>query len=496
MKTLLISPFCDDPCYPLYLPSENLGLGYLASHLRQKGIYVDIFDANMLEVSASEIPSRMPIHQYQFVGIATSAHILIWEAKRIAAEIKKENETAHITIGGHYPTFCHRQILENDPNIDSIIRGDGEQTIVELVERLFAGLPLDNLLGVTFRNSSGKVVVNSPRPFMHDLDALLWPARDTLAYLKGLGHSWPTQISSSRGCYANCAFCDIRAFYGRNWRARNEKNVVDEIEHLHREFGSKIFRFSDDEFLGPKPHGPKRARAIAREIIRRGLEVELMIDARAHAVDEDLFQLLKEAGVVDCLIGIESGVDRILRLYKKGACVSQNVHAIETLRKIGISLNLAFIMFDPRMTFAELRQNFQFLKEHEIMTVDSLKSWLWPLFGTSVVDQLQSQGVITKVNLDGIEYKFIDSGVERMFRIVSRCKEITYPLERLLFFARKHGTLSPPEMDAVSAHNLALWIELFEEALADSTWDDFEGVRKVTEAIRQDVEYRIKRIMT
>jgi anaerobic magnesium-protoporphyrin IX monomethyl ester cyclase len=481
MKTLLISPFFEDSRYPLYLPSENLGIGYLASYLRTHGLAVDILDANMLELSAEEVATQVKEACHDVVGISVSFQASINEVRQVAMHIKDDLPSTHITIGGHFPTFRHRHILEVDENIDSVVRGDGEDTLLELVIALDLKKPLDGIDGLSFRSAAGQVVSNNPRALRQDLDELPCPARDTLQYVKELGHPWPTQVSSSRGCYANCIFCDIRAFYGRNWRARDPIKVVDEIEWLNKEFGSKTFRFTDDEFIGPRArsglNGPERARRIASEIIKRGLNIELMIDARPEVIEVELFKLLKGAGTIDCLIGIESGVDRILKLYNKGADVSHNLKAIEILRELGISLNLGFIMFDPRMTFAELHQNYQFLVDNDIVTVDSLRSWLWPLFGTPVVGHLRSQGLIIEETLGNLKYRFLDASVERAFQIISECTGITYPLDRALFVARKFNQLSQSGLQVVTQENRSLWTDIFEMALVASETFDLAWVK-------------------
>lgn len=478
MKVLLISPFFENPSYPLYLPSESLGLGYLASYLRMHDIEVDILDANMLGLLAEEVAAQARKLSYQLIGISVSFHLLIEEASRISMKIKKDLPSIHITIGGHFATMRHKQILQVDHNIDSVVRRDGEETLLEVVKALDKKKSLENIKGLSFRNRLGNVIVNDDRALCQNLDEFPYPARDTLQYVQELGHSWPTQILSSRGCYGNCTFCDIRAFYGGKWRARSAIKVVDEIEWLIKEFGSKVFRFTDDEFIGPKPYGPAHARRIASEIIRRGLTVELMIDARPQAVDKDLFKLLKEAGAIDCLIGVESGVDRILKLYNKGSNVSYNLRAMEILNDLGISLNLAFIMFDPRMTLDELRQNYHFLLDNDIVTVDSLRSWLWPLFGTSVVEQLRADELVIAETLECVKYRFLDNAVGKVFQIVSICSKITYSFDRALFSARKFKRLTLSDLDIILEANKTLWIDIFETALTEYEGFDFVWVEK------------------
>jgi radical SAM superfamily enzyme YgiQ (UPF0313 family) len=484
MRALLIAPSFENPRYPLYLPSENLGIAYVASSLRHRGFAVDLIDANMLEASADTLLSYLPSHDYGIVGIAVPFQTVVDEALLVASLVKGQWPDCHVTVGGHFPTFRDVAILESSPDVDSVVRGDGEETFSELALAVFEKRSLHFIAGLTFRDKSGRIITNLPRTPPDDLDSLPYPARDTLRDIQRAGHPWPTQISSSRGCYASCAFCDIRQFYGRTWRARAPVKLVDEIQYLQTEYGSKRFRFTDDEFIGPRPgkglHGPTRAREIALEILRRGLTVELMIDARPEAVDRSLFTLLREAGTIDCLVGVESGVDRILKLYSKGATVRHNIDAVRILRDLGISLNLGFIMFDPRMTMAELRANYHFLIEQDIATVDSLRSWLWPLYGTPVVEQLRAAGLVTNETLGDVFYRFADPTVGEVFDVVSRCTKITFPFDYALFTARKRKTISVRSVDDLSAELLSLWKQIFEEALRQPLSFDYDSVRRAT----------------
>lgn len=465
------------------MPSENLGLAYIGSYMKKNGIKVDILDANMLEISAKRINKYFDYKKYILIGIGVSSNLLIYEAIEIAQEIKKLNKNIHITIGGHFASFQHYEILKNYINIDSVVRKDGEETIVELVDSLYIGAELKNINGLSYRDHNGNIIVNIDRELIADLNKIPWPSRDSLNYLQELGHSWPTQITSSRGCYGNCSFCDIRAFYGRSWRGRSAIDVVNEIEYLHNRFGSKMFRFTDDEFIGPKPHGVKRAEKIANELIKRNIKVELMIDARVQAVEKKLFRLLKKAGVTNCLVGIESGVDRILKLYNKGTSVAKNIYAIEILKDIGIRIDLAYIMFDPRLTLQELNQNYQFIKENDIITTESLKSWLWPLDGTPIRRQLIDEGLINLRPFNNYSYNFLDPYVDHIFRFIEKCKEITFELERKLFLSKKHLLLNEIEFENVSKKNLNLWINIFESCLSNPEISDVNGIVKKTKSI-------------
>ncbi len=481
MRVLLVAPFFEELGYPLYFPSENLGLGYLAAVLREEGVETDIVDANMLGLRAEDLPAHLGARRYDVVGVAIPFQGAVGEARRLARVAADTWPAAHVTAGGHFPTFAHVALLREDRFIRSVVRQDGEDTLRDLVLALDAGRDPEAVAGLSFKDSSGRIVVNPPRPFRADLDTLPWPARDTLRRVEEVGHLWPTQICSCRGCYAACTFCDISEFYARSWRARDPIRVVDEIEHLHREFGSRVFRFSDDQFVGPpvgedSRDGPGRARRIAREVIERGLDVELMISARDELVTPDLFADLAAAGVVDCLVGVESGVDRILELYHKQCTVRDNEEAIRCLREVGIRPRIAFIMFDPRMTLAELRANFDFLVRNGVAGTDALRSRLWPLVGTPLVVELRRQGLVTEESLGHVGYRFADAEVGRIFGAVTECARRSFAVEQALFHAQRDGALGAAEAESLLESLRVTWVGIFGECLGGATPSDLDFV--------------------
>ena len=416
-RVLLIAPYFVNSEYPTYLPSENLGLGYIAAFLRKNDIDVDILDANMQSIKSENILEYLDLDKYFLIGISSSFQQLLDESVIIANKIKEVKPDIHVTIGGHFPTFEHYNILKKYKCFDSVSRGDGEFSITELALKLENNENILNIDGMSFLENS-EIIINKDRKLVN-LDVLPWPARDTLTYVMNHNHNWATQLTTSRGCYGNCLFCDIRAFYKGCWRARDYMDVVDEIEYLINTYGCSTFRFTDDEFLGPNPQGPERARKFAQEIIRRDIKANFMISARAEDVNEELFTLLAQAGVNDCLIGVESGVDRILKLYNKKTTVQQNQDCIDILRKLNIKLNLAYIMIDPRMTIEELKQNYEFLKRNDIITIDSLRSHFWPLYGTPALKQFESDNLIKSRSINKVEYYFVDKEVEYVFNKIN-----------------------------------------------------------------------------
>ena len=462
-KVLLLAPLFVNPEYPTYLPSENLGIGYIAGYLRKQGIETDIFDANMYGIKTKEIIKYINVNEYVYIGISASFQNLMEEVMVISNEIKKKSPHTHISLGGHFPTFRHQEILESCRNIDSVMRGDGEITAYELYIKLLNFEKPKDILGISYRDGNN-IVINRERPLVSNLDSLPWPARDTLEFVKKRNHTWATQLTTSRGCYGNCLFCDIRSFYQQHWRARSVKNVLDEVEYLINQYGCNMFRLTDDEFIGPYPEGYNRAMEFAEEIVNRKINAKFMISARAEDIDEELFIKLKQANVVDCLIGIESGVDRILKMYNKKITVKQNQECIDMLKKIGISLNLAYIMFDPRMTYDELIQNYRFLKKNDAITIDALRSWFWPLYGTPALTQFEKENLITKKTLNDVKYRFLDKDVEKVYKDIRKLCVRVFGIDQM-FQKAIIQNINPVKCDILNKKYQKYWEKYFEVVL-------------------------------
>ena len=360
MRVVLVDPA---PRRGIREAYESLGIAHIASFLRAGGHEVTLISSALRCLSVRATLRAIRKADAEVIGFS----VLEVHAKRALAMVdalRDAGSKAHITLGGHFPTFNHKKLLRRYEGIDSIVRGEGERTFLELVERLSHNESLDGIEGLSFREVV-KIQVNPPRALIEDLDTLPFPARD-FAPLVLRQHS-PLSISASRGCYANCSFCSIRAFYdqspGPKWRTRSPERVVDEMEALVQRFGRSPIGFVDDQFVGPGKKGKEWAVQLGEEILRRKLGVPFTCSCRVNDIDPDLFGLLKEAGLTRVFIGIESGTERGLLTFNKRTTIAQNVHALATLDKLGIGYKIGFIFFDPYTTFEEVKQNFRFLSD-------------------------------------------------------------------------------------------------------------------------------------
>jgi len=403
-------------------PYEHLGLGYLAACLRQSGINTIIWDMLLMGSDAGQIAEKVQQEQVGLIGVSITFQ---QSATEVLAKIRQLKELTQVplVVGGIYPTFAAQELMTLCPEIDYIVKGEGEETLPELVHTLFAGGDVKKVPGLLGR--TGATLWESPdRPSAAKLDELPWPARDTLPQI--LEKTGCASILSSRGCYGRCSFCSVDAFFSRfgpKMRLRSAGDVLAEMEYLQKEYGVKNFAFNDAEFIGSKGRGRARAKEIAEGILARGWQIQFSIQCRVNDVEEELFTLLKKAGLRKVFLGVESGSQAVLDRFQKDATVEENLKALKILADLDIFVAMGFIMFDDRTSFNELAENMQFLQQVRAVTgkaylakVDPVSKVL-PFAGTSVEARLKEEKRYRGNSL-AFDYAIKDPLVEVLYRLL------------------------------------------------------------------------------
>lgn len=348
-KVLLINPpnnFISD--YP------PLGLGYLASTLEKDGFNVKIFDMAKWswDKDFNEISKVIKKEEPFIVGITslTDSRLSSFKMVKLVKEIIPESK---IVMGGPHPTFLYEQILQNFP-VDFIVRGEGEITFLELTNKLATNTSPKDVKGIAFKDNE-KIIKNPDRPLITNLDCVPFPAYHLLdmdSYMRENLAPWMIQIEkeeaikikkgyiiTSRGCPFNCIFCSTSKFWGRMFRARSPRNVVDEIEFLHEKYKINYFFIIDDTFTIDQ----QRVVEICKEILQRKLDIFWMAETRPDYVSDELFYWMRKAGCNLIEFGVESGSPLILKKIKKQISISQIIKAFKLAKKYNLK-TLAFIM--------------------------------------------------------------------------------------------------------------------------------------------------------
>jgi anaerobic magnesium-protoporphyrin IX monomethyl ester cyclase len=386
-----------NPPYPKgahqHPPFTPLGLGYLAAILLKNKYKVDVIDCQVLNTSYKEVKQKLIKRKPDIVGI-TSTTLTYKSALQIAKIAKELNPNCLTILGGCHATFWDNKVFQDSQYIDIIVRGEGEQTILELVDRFEKDKPFHDVLGITCKN--GKEIVQNPlRPYIEDLDSLPFPAHHLwqISHLKKYGKViFP--VMTSRGCTFWCEFCTAVRMFGRRYRARSPKNVVDELEFLQKNYGAEQFTFYDDTFTVNQA----RTAEICEEIIKRNLKIEWDCETRVDMVSKELLQKMKKAGCFAVWYGLESGSQKLLNAMGKGISLNQVLRAFKWTKDVGLMAVVGVILGSPNETKETAWETIEFV---ERLNPDDVGYYIaTPYPGTPMYDAVKEKGWLRVTDFD------------------------------------------------------------------------------------------------
>jgi anaerobic magnesium-protoporphyrin IX monomethyl ester cyclase len=401
--------------------SENLGIGYLSAVLNETGYNTRIFvhkdnNEEILEALKEEDPA--------IVGFSVIYQYYIDKFISLVNFLRKEGITAHFTAGGHYPSLKYKELLGFTDSLDSIVRFEGEYTLLELADCISSGEDWRQIKGIAYKRGD-KIITNSLRPFEKDLDKFPFPVRSPLREY-AFGKNFTT-IIAGRGCIHSCSFCNLREFYrqsnGPVKRIRRPEMVVSEMVHLYKEKRCSVFLFEDDDFPVKTSRGSDWIIRFCNELSRKGLSNKILwkINCRADEVEEELFDLMKNNGLYMVFIGIDDGTDAGLRSLNKRITVEKNLEGINILRKLGIGFDYGFMLFQPVTTFRTLHENLDFL--HQLCNDGYnpvMFNKLRPYYETRVEKELVESGRM-KGKPGYYDYDFLEEPMNHYYDFITDC---------------------------------------------------------------------------
>lgn len=318
-------------------PHPPLGILYLSSHLKRRGLDVGVFDGTFR--AFDDFARTVERDRPRVVGIAVN---LMTKRHALRMIPIARRGGAKVVLGGPDPPH-HAEAYLN-AGADVVVIGEGEQTIEELLPALAAGRPLEGITGIAFKAADGTVVRTAPRALLADLDAQPFPDRDAIdlpAYLDawrrhhGVG---TVSLITARGCPYTCTWCS-RSVFGETHRRRSVVNVADEVESIVDRYRPERLWYADDVFAIHRGWTLK----YAAELARRRLRLPFECISRAERIDDDVADALVSLGCFRVWIGSESGSQRILDAMKRKVTLDQVREASARLKRRGIEVGM-FIM--------------------------------------------------------------------------------------------------------------------------------------------------------
>ncbi len=349
-----------------------LGILYIAAFLEREGIEVEIIPADILNLSWRQIARKIEADRADIIGV-TSTTENRFQSFKLLQIARQTNPQAVTVLGGPHASMAPEDALIHFPEIDVVVRGEGELTMVELCRALEGGKRnfdrLKKIEGISYRHN-GQIIANPPRALIADLDSLPYPAFHLIPFEKynfkipvlGKGLLPAINMMTSRGCPFNCNFCATPVNWGRHVRAMSPLRVIEEIEFLIERYGAKVIYFYDDTF-NLSSH---RVEEITGLMIERRLPINWCCEVRIDLMSKELLTRMKEAGLFQISFGLEAGSERIRNeIINKKIKIEDFHNLVSWCRELEIIPSAFFIFSHPTETWEEAQETIKIIEEYQ-----------------------------------------------------------------------------------------------------------------------------------
>jgi magnesium-protoporphyrin IX monomethyl ester (oxidative) cyclase len=399
-----------------------LGIMYLAAVLEQNNYFPKILDCLIHPESTFTIQGDREIHgipekriikiieqeKPDLVGITCPFTAQIDSAIRIAGLVKRIDRKITTVIGGSHSSIRGTNLLEKCENIDIAVKGEGENTFLQIAEHLEKNTELSSIQNIVYRDQTGKIKQTASGGYIMDLDALPYPAYhlvDMRLYFDLLDQGMMTRPSnqkrsisliSSRGCPFNCVFCSIHLHMGKKWRAHSAEYIVDHIEYVVTKYDVKHISFEDDNLT----LDIERARSIFSGIIEKNIKItwDAPNGIRADRMDEAFIRLMKKSGCIELIIGVESGDQAVLdKIIDKKLDLNSVIKIAAICKKLKIKTQAFFVIGIPGEKGENIKKTLDFAlmlkKKYGVIPNMNIAT---PLFGTRMYDIAKKNNYLVK----------------------------------------------------------------------------------------------------
>ena len=434
--------------------------GYLVNHSRRDNPVWDELRRVLQEVKPHVVGITCLVASYP-------------SALHVAAVVKEELPTCKTVIGGPHPNALPAEVAQM-PNVDAVVFGEGERTLMELLDAWRVGVPIVGMPGVATQ-VDGQVIQGPAREFVQNLDELGWPAKGTIYDHHGLlSRDNFGLVMWSRGCPYDCEFCASPALWTKRMRWRSAADMAAEMVAIHKEYDTRYFSFEDDTFSVNRA----RTMQLVEEVIKTGLPTvpgfRWTCNTRPDRVDEELLAKMKAAGCAAVAIGIESGNPRMLKKMKKAFTVEQVRSSIKMIKDLGMISSGQFLIGSPTETEEEMWDTVRLADELECESV--MLSVATPLPATALYDEAVALGLIPK---EGIDWAIVTTKNDGMLMTIEKDgQHVPMPLEeRQRIVVEMHAAFDAIQNKTLNAKNESRrWYEA--QYLPESDTAPIYGLRK------------------
>lgn len=340
-----------------YVPvSVPIGIGYLAGYLTAQNKTVRILDEEITPVSAQTLDETFKGLSRPYIFGISCLTAGMQRGHKLAAIIRNRYPDSSVLAGSIHPTVLPEEVLR-DTNIDIVVRGEAEETLSALYERIKNNRPYDDIKGISFRKD-GKIIhnENAPLPDINKIPRFPYHlfAGKSAKYELGF-------LASSRGCPYDCIFCSQRSISSRKYRFFPSEQIIQSMEELINKYNRRYITFVDDSFLVNQ----ERILTLCEMIQQKGLHTRAIFDcqARGDTVNEDILKKLRNSGFRTIHFGIETASERLMKIINKQETVAEIINGIRLARKCGFQVSGTFILGLPTETKEERASAYTLAKE-------------------------------------------------------------------------------------------------------------------------------------
>ena len=445
---------------------ENLALQYLAASARKAGHSADVVAYGYRHELDATLKAALE-RRADLVGLSIAFQNNVDDYLVLMKALREHGFEGHLTCGGHVPTFCYAELLRDVPELDSVVRHDGEETFVEMLDALGAGREVRDITGLVWRDGD-RVAVGPTRHATSDIDALPWPGRSPRGYSVG---GIPVEfVLTARGCIGECNYCSIAAYttdQQKRYRLRNPEAAAEEMAALYHQRSARVIFVQDDLFVLPSEKKTvERTQRIRAELGARGArDVVFWVKGRPETITPRVAEALREMGTIHLFLGVESASAERLGYLGRTHQPTHNELAIAACRAADIVPSFNFMLFDPDSSLDDVEASLSLAERHLDLPWNVCRTEIYS--GTALRDRLQEEGRL-EGDYRSYGYRMKDARAEMLFRILrislhDRALAIESLLNRLisLSFARQlHQHYFPGEQsDQLSQRVMGISVE-------------------------------------